>query len=64
MLTEGSVVFKTMNTDVSPFHQPAGTYRFALNALTEGEEGQVGELPSDVGNKICVEIPQGYQPLG
>ena len=47
---------KGINTDVSPETQPEGTYRWALNAVAESEEGNIGFLTNEEGNYTCGSI--------
>ena len=47
---------KGMNQDMSTQTQPDGTYRFALNAVNNTEEGQQGFLSTEEGNFKCMEL--------
>jgi len=42
---------------------PEGTYLYALNMVNKSE-GTVGELQDEVGNTLCVTIPEGYKLMG
>lgn len=44
---------KGMNTDVLEKFQPEGTYRFALNAVIETEEGDIQGLSNERGARLC-----------
>ena len=51
-------------TDVAPISQPQGTYRFALNAINESEEGDMNTLTNELGNEEYAFLPKGYVPIG
>ena len=51
---------KGMNTDISPQAQLDGTYRFALNAVNNTEEGQQGYLSTEEGTFECMDL--GHNP--
>ena len=44
---------KGLNTDTSPEAQPERSYRFALNAMNESQEGDQGFLINEQGNYEC-----------
>ena len=44
---------KGMYRDTSPEVQPERTYRFALNAMNESQEGDQGFLINEQGNYEC-----------
>ncbi len=56
--------FKGLYLDTSPQDQPKDSYRFALNAITESEEGDMNILSNEGSNKICVTLPVDYVLLG
>lgn len=51
-------------TDVSPELQIPGTYRFALNALDDSNEGDIVSISNEPSNSICTDIPKSYALLG
>jgi hypothetical protein len=55
---------KGLNTDVSPETQPEGTYRWALNAVAESEEGNIGFLTNEEGNYTCGSIDADWAIIG
>lgn len=55
---------KGLYTDVAPISQPQGTYRFALNAINESEEGDMNTLTNELGNEEYAFLPKGYVPIG
>ena len=55
---------KGINTDVSPDVQPDGTYRWALNAIAESEEGDLGFLTNEEGNYACGNIDPDWVIIG
>ncbi len=55
---------KGINTDVSPDVQPDGTYRWALNAIAESEEGDLGFLTNEEGNYACGSIDPDWVIIG
>lgn len=55
---------KGLYTDVAPISQPQGTYRFALNAINESEEGDMNTLTNEKGNEEYAFLPKGYVPIG
>ena len=54
--------FKGLHTDNSPQDQPKGTYRFALNGITETDNDNF--ISNEESNERCVEFPQNYVPIG
>ena len=55
---------KGINTDVSPDVQPDGTYRWALNAIAESEEGDLGFLTNEEGNYTCDSLDPEWVIIG
>lgn len=55
---------KGMNTDVSPETQPEGTYRWALNAIAESEQGNIGFLTNEEGNYTCGSLDPDWTIIG
>lgn len=51
---------KGIFTDVDPLKQPKDTYRVAYNAVLESRDGNYTDLMTELGNKICVQIPKEY----
>lgn len=44
--------------------QPQDSYRFALNAILETKENGHGAISNELGNDLCVELPEGYSIIG
>ena len=57
-------VAKGLNTDTSPGTQPEGTYRWALNAMNESTDGDLGFLTNEYGNYECGEIGNDWAIIG
>jgi len=55
---------KGINNDISPETQPEGTYRWALNAVIESEQGNLGFLSNEEGNYICGSIDPEWAIIG
>lgn len=55
---------KGLHTDNSHLHSPKDTYRFALNAVNETEEGDVGYLANEESNEIVGSISTNFIPIG
>lgn len=55
---------KGLNTDYSPNNQPKSTYRFALNAVNESNEGDVSILTNEESNKLYSLLTDGYSYIG
>ena len=55
---------KGLNTDVSPETQLEGSYRWALNAVAESEEGNLGFLTNEEGNYECGQIDPEWSIIG
>ena len=55
---------KGLYTDVAPVNQPPGTYRFALNAVNESDEGDFGTLTNEVSNYKTEDLPDGFTCIG
>lgn len=53
-----------LSNDTSLVNQPVNTTRFALNAVNESAEGDVGFISNENSNEACYELPAGYVPLG
>lgn len=54
-----------MNQDIDPKYQPDGTYRYALNAVLETTEGELGSISNELGNAICAtNFPSGLKIIG
>jgi hypothetical protein len=63
------VITGGINTDVSLVNQPPGTLRFALNAVDETREGDLGTLTTEEATEQCYDLRAsglypGYIPLG
>lgn len=51
--------FKGLVTDTHPTDQPEGTYRYALNAVNQNEEGNLNFLSSERAAMLCESFPAG-----
>ena len=51
-------------TDASKVSQPKGTYNYALNAIAETAEGDLGFLSTEKGNIDKITLPTGYVQTG
>jgi len=62
---QNNVFNKGLNLDLRELHQPEGTYRFALNATNEAENGSnIMSLSNESGNYECLNLPKGSFPIG
>jgi hypothetical protein len=61
---EAVQINKGLFTDTDYLRQPEGTYRFALNAVSETGEGDIGDNGTEYGNQVFVNLPEGYDPIG
>ena len=55
---------KGMHKDASPQNQPKNTYRFALNATEESEQGDAGFRGNAQSNEVFVDLPDDYIVIG
>src|SRR5688500_10283911 len=55
---------KGLHTDTDPLNQPKGTYRFALNAINEAEDGQHAFVSNEPANYACTNRPLGFEIIG
>jgi hypothetical protein len=55
---------KGLNTDSSPQEQAKDTYRFALNAIMESEEGDLGFISNEEANENYTNIPTDFIIIG
>ena len=55
---------KGLNTDSSPQDQAKDTYRFALNAIMESGEGDLGFIGNEEANEDYTNIPEDYIIIG
>lgn len=55
---------KGLHTDTNEVLQPKGSYKFALNAIANTEEGNIGLLSNEPSNIECGELPIGFKPIG
>lgn len=53
-----------LHTQSKPKAQPDGTYRFALNAQVETNEGDRFSLSNMEGNTLCLTLPDSLQVIG
>lgn len=56
MEKEPKNLVKGMSTDNNQEFQPEGTYRYALNAVTESDVGERGAISNEIGNSECFEL--------
>lgn len=61
---ETQVTHKGLYTDSHPLSQPKDTYRFALNAVNDSREGDIGFLTNEKGTTPCPTLPEGYSIIG
>jgi|688.fasta_scaffold10132_9 hypothetical protein len=55
---------KGMVQDNNPVDQPKETYRYALNAVNETNDGNRNLLNNEKSNEQCWELPLGFYPIG
>lgn len=55
---------KGINQDIHPKFQEEGTYRFALNAVLETEEGEYPSISNELGNVLCETLPENKVIIG
>jgi hypothetical protein len=53
-----------LSTDTHPGEQPKHTYRYALNAVDQAENGNSRDLSNENGFDLCGTITSGYYPIG
>lgn len=53
-----------LHQDNSFIEQPKETLRFALNAISETNEGDETFIANEESNELCFELPNNYTPLG
>jgi hypothetical protein len=51
---------KGLWTDSNEEFQPEGTYRFLLNGILDGYEGDKGSVTNEMGNEFCFKLPDEY----
>lgn len=56
--------YKGMVTDLSLMDQPKETYRYALNAILEGSEGDKHFISNELSNIQCTQFPSGMRVVG
>lgn len=61
---ESRLLNKGMVQDINIKFQEEGTYRFALNAVLESEDGQLGTMLNEQSNKLCGQVPEGFTVIG
>jgi hypothetical protein len=44
---------KGLSQDIHPKFQPEGSYRYALNAVLETNDGNIGAISNELGNTYC-----------
>ncbi len=62
--TESRTLNAGMIQDVQIKFQPEGSYRFALNAVLQSNEGELGSIISEQSNAECAALPVGFMPIG
>ena len=55
---------KGLNTDYSSINQPKGTYKYALNAILESNEGDMFQLSNEEANTLVASLKDGYKIIG
>lgn len=50
--------------DEDPSTQPENSYRFALNAINETDQGDNKARSNEESNEICGSLPEGFIPIG
>lgn len=55
---------KGMLQDNNPVDQPKESYRYALNAVNETNDGNRTLLNNEKSNELCWSLPAGYLPIG
>ena len=55
---------KGMLQDNNPVDQPKESYRYALNAVNETNDGNRTLLSNEKSNELCWSLPVGYLPIG
>ena len=55
---------KGLNTDFNPLNQPQGTYRYAMNAIIESENGDFLQLSNELGNVKIFDFKDGFKCIG
>lgn len=55
---------KGLNTDYSPINQPKGTYKYALNAVLESNEGDIFQLSNEEANVFVASLKDDYKIIG
>lgn len=55
---------KGMQRDIHPRSQIEGSYRDALNAVLQTDQGQLASISTELGTSLCVQFPAGYQVIG
>ena len=55
---------KGMLQDNNPVDQPKESYRYALNAVNETNDGNRTLLSNEKSNELCWSLPNGYLPIG
>jgi hypothetical protein len=53
-----------LHSDYSHNRQPKGTYRFALNTISETTEGDLGYRSNELSNEAVAAMPAGYRVIG
>src|SRR5688572_18769557 len=53
-----------LHNDNNPIDQPKGTYRYAINAVNEAQDGQQTALSNERGSTVSSQIPEGFFILG
>ena len=56
--------YKGMAQDNNPVDQPKESYRYALNAVNETNDGNRNLLNNEKSNDKCWELPNKFYPIG
>lgn len=59
-----NILSKGLSTDTPILHQPDNTYLYALNAVLESEDGNVGLISNENSNIECAKIKDNYSIIG
>lgn len=51
-------------TDTRPLSQPEGSYRYALNAVTETSKGDINSRSAESSNELCYSLTTGHILIG
>ena len=55
---------KGLSNDTSNLAQPKGTYKYALNSVLQTDNGDIGFIANEEGNKEFTNISEGFVLIG